>query len=441
MSLVTPKKVRQLQVALHAKVKGSSSTRFYSLYDKVYREDVLEFAYRLCFRKKGAAGVDGESFAVIESSGRERWLGELAEDLRKKRYFPGAVRRAYVPKASGGRRPLGIPTIRDRVVQTACNLVLEPIFEADLPKEQFGYRRGRSALDAVTRLHRLLYTGYTEVVDADLRDYFGTIPHVELMKSVARRISDGAILRLIKMWLQAPVEELDKRGCRHRTTRHKDSGRGIPQGAPISPLLSNLYMRRFILGWKALGHEDRLQAYIVSYADDLVICCHGTAEVAMEQMRLLLTRLKLTVNESKTRICRIPEESVDFLGYTLGQNWSPRTGRTYIGSRPSKSRVQRICREISELTSRRWQVKDVEEQVERLNRLMLGWAGYFHLGSVASAYRAIDIHSLRRLRLWLRGKHKHQGRATACFPDKYLVEDLGLVRLGPRLSSFPWAKA
>jgi hypothetical protein len=261
------------------------------------------------------------------------------------------------------------------------------------------------------------------------------------MKSVARRISDGAILRLIKMWLQAPVEELDKRGRRHRTTRHKDSGRGIPQGAPISPLLSNLYMRRFILGWKTLGHEDRLQAFVVSYADDLVICCHGTAEVAMEQMRRLMTRLKLTVNESKTRICRIPEESVDFLGYTLGRNWSPRTGRAYIGSRPSKQRVQRICREISDLTSRRRLGKDVEEQVGRLNRLMSGWAAYFRLGSVASAYRAIDIHSLRRLRLWLRGKHKLQGRATARFPNEYLVDDLGLVRLGPRLSSFPWAKA
>jgi group II intron reverse transcriptase/maturase len=240
MSLRTPEKVEKLQAALHAKAKGSPGYRFYTLYDKVHRGDVLEFAYRLCLRNGGAPGVDGERFEDIEASGRDPWLGELTEELRKKTYRPQAVRRVWIPKPDGTRRPLGIPTVRDRVVQTAVVLVLEPIFEADLPPEQYAYRRGRSALDAVQAVHGLLSTGHTEVVDADLKAYFDEIPHAELMKSVARRVSDRHLLHLIKMWLEAPVEEIDDRGRKHRTTRNKDRGRGCPQGAPISPPLANL---------------------------------------------------------------------------------------------------------------------------------------------------------------------------------------------------------
>jgi group II intron reverse transcriptase/maturase len=248
MSLRTPEKVRKLQEALHAKAKESPDFRFYALYDKVYRADVLEFAYRRCRQKGGAPGVDGERFADIEAHGVERWLGELTEELRKKTYRPQAVLRVWIPKPDGSKRPLGIPTVRDRVVQTAVVLVLEPIFEADLQPEQYAYRPGRSALDAVQAVQKLLNSGHTEVVDADLKGYFDEIPHAELMKSVARRISDGRILRLIKLWLQAPVEEIDDRGRKHRTTPGKDRGRGCPQGAPISPLLANLYMRRFVFG-------------------------------------------------------------------------------------------------------------------------------------------------------------------------------------------------
>ena len=249
------------------------------------------------------------------------------------------------------------------------------------------------------------------------------------------------MLHLIKMWLQAPVEEIDDRGHRHRTTRTKDEGRGIPQGAPISPLLSNLYMRRFVLGWKVLGHEQHLDAQIVNYADDFVICCRGTADEAMSAMRRMMERLKLTVNESKTRVCRVPEDSVDFLGYTIGRCWSPKTGRAYIGTRPSKKRVQRLCCEISELTSRRWLLLDAEERVERLNRLLTGWANYFCLGPVSRAYRSVDRHARQRLRRWLCRKHKLQGRGTARYPDEYLDQTLGLVRLETRTSSFPWATA
>ncbi len=395
MSLRPPEKVGNLQAALHAKAKGSPEYRFYALYDKVYREDILAFAYRRCRQNGGSAGVDGESFEDIEAYGVERWLGELAEELRKKTYRPQAVLRQWIPKPHGGSRPLGIPTIRDRVVQTAAVLVLEPIFEADLPREQHAYRPGRSAHDALRRVHALVNTGHREVIDADLSGYYDSIPHAELMKSVARRISDRRMLRLIKMWLQAPVEEIDRRGRPRRTTRARDTGRGCPQGAPISPLLSNLYMRRVVLGWKVLGYERLFGAEIVNYADDLVICCRRQAEEAMAAMRDLMQRLKLTVNEAKTCLCRLPDDTFDFLGYTIGRCYSPKTGRAYLGTRPSKKAVQRICRELSDLTSRRWLLADVENRVNRLNRLLVGWANYFSLGPVSPAYRAVDHHARR----------------------------------------------
>ena len=237
MSLSPPEKVGKLQKTLHAKAKGSPNYRFYALYDKVYRADVLWHAHRICQVNGGAPGVDGQTFEDIEKYGRMRWLRELAEELRTKEYRPKPVRRVYIPKPGkpGRTRPLGIPTIRDCVVMTAAMLVLEPIFEADLQPEQNAYRPNRSALDAVTQVSALLHSWHREVIDADLSGYFDSIPHAELMKSVARRISDRHMLRLIKMWLVAPVEETDKRGRKHRTTRNKDMGRGTPQGAPISP--------------------------------------------------------------------------------------------------------------------------------------------------------------------------------------------------------------
>jgi group II intron reverse transcriptase/maturase len=323
----------------------------------------------------------------------------------------------------------------------ATVLVLEPIFEADLAPEQYAYRRKRSALDAVRRVHELLNTGYRRVVDADLSGYFDTIPHAELMKSVARRVSDGRLLRLIKMWLQSPVEEVDARGRKSRTTRNKDEGRGCPQGAPISPLLANVYMRRFILGWKALGHEKRFSAHIVNFADDFVICCRGSAEQALTTMREMMKRLKLTVNEEKTHMCRVPEERFDFLGYTFGRCWSPKTGKAYIGTRPSREKVQQVCRAISEQTSQRWQCRDHDLQIAKLNRILVGWANYFCLGPVSKAYSYVDYHTRQRLRHWLCRKHKVRGRGTSRFPDEYLYEKMDLARLRTRTANFPWAKA
>lgn len=320
-------------------------------------------------------------------------------------------------------------------------LVLEQIFETDLQPEQYAYRANRSALDAVKHVHRLINTGHREIVDADLSSYFDTVPHAELMKSVARRVVDGAMLHLVKMWLEAPVEETDERGNNRRSTRNWDEGRGTPQGAPISPLLSNLYMRRFVLGWKKSGHEERWQAYIVSYADDLVICCRSGAEQALATMRKMMSKLKLTVNEAKTRICRLPEEKFDFLGYTFGQCYSPKTGRAYLGTVPARKRMHRIGGEIREMTRRSTTSLDQMTVVDRLNRTMCGWANYFCLGPVSKAYRTVDNYAKMRLRLWLRTKHKLMGRANGAFPDTYLYGVLGLVRLDQRTRNFPWAKA
>jgi group II intron reverse transcriptase/maturase len=440
MSLTPPEQVGKLQAALHVKAKSSPDYRFYLLYDKLYRSDILWFAHRRCLLNGGAAGVDGVTFEDIEAYGEKRWLDELAEELRTRTYRPSPVRRVWIPKPDGKQRPLGIPTIKDRVVQMAAVIVLEPIFEADLQPEQYAYRPGRSAHDALRHVHRLLNTGHTEVIDADLSGYFDSIPHAELMKSVARRVSDGRLLHLVKMWLEAPVEESDERGRAQRTTRNKDEGRGCPQGAPISPLLANLYMRRFVLGWKVQGHEDRLDAHIVNYADDFVICCRpGRGTAAMRAMRQIMQTLKLTVNEAKTRQCRVPDESFDFLGYTLGRCYSPKTGKAYIGTRPSRKKVRSLCREISELTSRRWTLLPEPDRVARINRKLTGWSNYFCLGPVSKAYKAVDNHVRRRLRQWLCAKHKVPGRGTSRFPDEYLHTELGLVRLELRTRNFSWA--
>ena len=429
MSLTPPLKVQKLQAALHAKAKRSPGYRFYLLYDKVYRRDVLAFAYQCCLANGGAAGVDGQRFTDIAKCGVERWLDELTEELKKKTYRPQPVRRVYIPKPDGKRRPLGIPTIRDRVVQMAAVLVLGPIFEADLQPEQYAYRPERSALDAVQQVHAWLRTGHTEVIDADLSGYFDSIPHAELLKSVARRVSDRHLLHLIKLWLETPVEEVDERGRKQRTTRNKDEGRGTPQGAPISPLLSNLYMRRFVLGWKTLGHERRLKAHIVNYADDFVICCRDTAEKAMNVMRDMMSKLRLTVNEAKTRRCLAWHESFHFLGYTIGRCYDPRTGRTYLGSYPSRKKVTALCAEVSVMTARCWTWKSPEELVGELNPKLRGWRNYFRLGAASKAYRAIDAHVAHRLRQWLCAKHKVRGQGKSRYSDKYLVEQLKLFRL------------
>ena len=428
-------------MALHAKAKAVPGYRFYTLYDKVSREDVLSHAYACCKANHGAAGVDAEQFAHIEMYGENRWLWELAQSLRNKTYQPEAVRRVFIPKPNGKLRPLGIPTIRDRVVQTAAMLTLEPIFEADLAPEQYAYRPERSALTAVKQVHSLLNLGHTYVIDADLSAYFDRIPHAALVKSVARRIADRALLHLLKMWLETPVEETDRRGRTLRTTQNRDTARGTPQGSPVSPLLANVYMRRFILGWQRLGCQQRYQAHIVNYADDLVICCRHSADAALKAMRDIMTRLDLTVNEEKTHVCRLPGEMFDFLGYTFGRCYSTKTGRAYLGARPSRKSIRRMIEAVHQQTTRSMEWMDAAEMVDSLNRKLTGWANYFCLGPVTRAYRRLDQHATTRLRRWLCKKHKVSGHGYTRYPDEYLYDSLGLIRLPMRPQGLPWAKA
>ena len=443
MSLIPPEKLQKLQAALHAKAKASPDQRFHALYDKVYRMDVLSHALACCRSNGGAEGVDRQSFKDIEEYGKERWLGELAEELRSKTYRPSPVRRVWIPKPDGKQRPLGIPTVKDRVAQTAAMLVLQPIFEADMQSEQYAYRPDRSALDAVNQVRELLIEGHTQVVDADLSGYFDSIPHAELMQCLRRRIVDGVMLHLLKMWLEMPVEEIDERGNRHRTTRNKDEGKGTPQGAPISPLLSNLYMRRFVLGWKELGHEAHLKARIVNYADDFVICCRGTAEQAMTVTRMMMSKLKLTVNESKTHVRQLPGETFDFLGYTFGLHRSNRTGRWLMCGKPSRKRVARVCEKITAMTGRSTTQLSPTDLVAELNPVLRGWAGYFCIGPVSDTYQTINAHVRYRFRKWWSAKHKTKPhRLGPCwYWSPWLQTKFGLQQLKWDPRRLPNAKA
>jgi RNA-directed DNA polymerase len=429
-SLETPDKVRELQIKLYRKAKSEPDFRFYQLYDKMYRADVLLRAWMLAKANEGAAGVDGESFGDIESKGLMEWLDGLGKELHDKAYQPQPVRRVMIPKPGGGERPLGIPTIRDRVVQTAAKLILEPIFEADFEPNAYGYRPKKSAQDAIQEVDKLLNAGYTDVVDADLSKYFDTIPHAELMQCVARRIVDKHMLHLIRMWLKVPVEERDDKG-KKRLTGGKDSDRGTPQGGVISPLLANLYMNRMLKGWKQTKRGEQFQARIASYADDFVILSRGKAKEALSWARATLTRMGLTLNERKTSIRNARQERFDFLGYTFGPHISRKTGRKYIGCSPSAKSVKRIRQSVSEHL-RPCQPGPWEEVRDKLNQKLRGWKAYFELGSPGKAYKVIDEYVDERVRHFLRRRHKVSSQGTRQFSTKRIYGELGVYRLrGP----------
>jgi RNA-directed DNA polymerase len=426
MSLATPEQIRALQRKLYLKAKAEPAFRFYLLYDKIHRDDILEHAYALTRANGGAPGVDGRSFAAIEAAGLTEWLAGIRKELVAKTYRPAPVRRVMIPKPGGGERPLGIPTIRDRVVQTAAKLVVEPIFEADLDPAAYGYRPGRSGTDAIKAVHALLCRGYIDVVDADLSKYFDTIPHRELMRSVARRIVDRNVLRLIKLWLTAPVEERDD-GMR-RMTGGKRSRCGTPQGGVISPLLANLYMNRFLKHWRRTGRGEAYRAHVISYADDFTILSQGRAAEALAWTKAVMTRLGLALNEAKTAIRDARRERFDFLGYAFGPHHYRKDGHWYLGASPSKKSVLRLKAKVSDVLVP-GNVGCWPEVRDRLNRLLRGWTAYFGYGTRLPAYRAIDNHVYERVRRFLVRRHKVPSHGTNRFPREAVFGALGVLHL------------
>ncbi len=426
MGLETPTQIRTLQRKLYCKAKQEPTFRFYSLYDKVYRTDILAHAYYLAKANKGKPGVDGQTFEDIEKYGLYHFLAELREELKTGRYRPQAVRRVMIPKANGGERPLGIPTIRDRVAQTAAKLVLEPIFEADFTDDAYGYRPERSAQQAVAVVHEGLKAGYVQVVDADLSKYFDTIPHGALLRSIARRVSDGRILHLIKQWLTTPVEERNERG---KPIRRNAGSRGTPQGGVISPLLANIYMRRFLKAWEQRGSQRRLPSRIVNYADDFVILCRGQAEQAMAEAGAILEAIGLTLNERKTRVCRAWRESFDFLGYSFGVQYAFGGGRKYLGAYPSVKNLKRFKEMIRGMTGPKTERQDTTELIGAINHRLRGWSQYFNYGSLWKAYVELDQFTQERVRCWLARKHKLDTRGENRFPAKYIYSTLGLINI------------
>ena len=426
MSLETPIKIRMLQRKLYQKAKEEPNYRFYLLYDKMWREDILLHAYELAKANKGAPGVDGQSFEQIESEGREKWLQGIRDDLRAKTYQPQAVRGVKIPKQGGGERPLGIPTIRDRVVQTAAKLLLEPIFEADFDPNAYGYRPKRSAQDAIQKVQDLIRTGYSDVVDADLSKYFDTIPHSELLQCVARRIVDRDMLHLIKMWLKVPVEEREEQG-KGRMSGGQQNTRGTPQGGVISPLLANLYMNRFLKYWRITGRGEAFHAAVIAYADDFVILSRGCAAEALSWTRTVMERIGLTLNEAKTSIRQARKEWFDFLGYTFGPHRSWK-GFWYQGASPSKKSVGRLRQKVGDLlcpqNTRPW-----TEVRDELNRILVGWSNYFSCGSCVEAYRAVDHYVYERVRAFLRRRHKVPSRGATRFSHAVVYGELGVVQL------------
>ena len=430
MSLETPDKIRSLQRKLYCKAKAEPSFRFYILYDKICRADILLRAYTLARANAGAPGVDGMTFGQIEVAGVDVWLAGLREDLVSKTYRPQAVRRVTIPKPGGGERPLGIPTIRDRVVQTAAKLVLEPIFEADFEDNAYGYRPKRNGADAISQVHRHILSGHTDVVDADLSKYFDTIPHRALMQSVARRICDRHVLHLIKMWLKAPVEERDRQGTR-RVRGGKGDTCGTPQGGVVSPLLANLYMNRFLKHWRLTGRGEAFRAHIVAYADDFVILSRARAAEALAWTTAAMIKLGLTLNEAKTSLKDARKERFDFLGYSFGPHHRSKDGRPYSGASPSKKSVQRIKTKVGDMLTPGEKAPWPKVR-NRLNRLLLGWSAYFGYGSLAKAYRDVDHHVTDRVRGFLAKRHKTQNRGARSFSRASIYGDLGVVSLWQR---------
>ena len=425
MDLATPERLGKLQRKLYRKAKQQPEFRFYSLFDKICWRETLCHAWRCVAQNGGAPGVDGVSIQGIESEGPGAWLEELQCELEDGRYEASPVRRVEIPKPGGGKRPLGIPTVKDRVVQMAVKLVIEPIFEADLKDEAYGYRPERSAKEAVQQVHEHLIEGKRDVVDADLSSYFDTIPHDQLIESVRKRVSDGTILEMIKAWLEAPIVDEDDDG----TTRVEPSGReGTPQGGIVSPLLANIYFNRFLKFWRQQRLDQKLDAEIVNYADDFVILTDGHAEQALQITRKVIEAMGLKLNEEKTKIRDVDRQDLEFLGYAFGWEYDRRDGHTYLTAQPSKqSRIRlkdRIGSWLKKSLSRSWNYV-----CRKLNQMLRGWANYYSHGTRTLAYREIDNYVDDRVRAFMMKRHKLEGRGGNQWPNRAIHGELGVLRL------------
>lgn len=425
--LKTPEKIRNLQRKLYQKAKQEKKFRFYALYDKVCRADILSHAYRLVRSKKGAPGVDGVTFEAIEGmeGGEERYLENIAKELREKSYKPMPVRRIYISKADGGRRPLGIPTIKDRTVQMATKIVIEPIFEADFEENSYGFRPKKNAHQAMDDVSLHLRKGETQVIDADISKYFDTIPHDRLLKLVAKRIVDKNILRLIKQWLKAPVVEEGEDGKK----RYKSSEKGTPQGGVISPLLANIYLNVLDKAWKIKRVQERFRARLIRYADDFVVLCRGNVERVFKGIERVLEHLELKLNEEKTRILDAREESFNFLGFRIEMKESSRTRKIYPLIKPTKESLREIKAEIKAITCRKNHRMPKELMIKRLNEVVRGWVTYFHYGHCSKDMSKIKDYLNARVRIYLREKHRIKNKGYKKFPYSYLYGELGLYKV------------
>ena len=426
MRLETPDKIRDLQRGLYLKAKREPRFRFYLLHDKVWREDILKHAYRLVRANGGAPGIDGETFQSIENGeGEAKFLSKLQQELKEKTYRAQPVRRVYIPKADGKQRPLGIPTIRDRVAQMAVKLVIEPIFEADFEGCSYGFRPKRDAHQAVGAIRQALYNGHLDVFDADLTQYFDTISHSKLLILVARRTSDRHILGWIKQWLTAVVVEEDEEGKR-RTRKAK---RGTPQGGVISPLLANIYLHLFDRVLLTYCRGAGLAVHWVRYADDFVVLMRAGVNETLLKVKQILERMELTLNEEKSRVVDVRERGFNFLGFTFCRKRNRQTGKDIILVEPSRKSQLHFREEVRHLTGRWSHCLAEEEVLGRVNRYVSGWVNYFHLYNSTQAFRRQRFFLEQRTRKYLQKRRQRKGFGMKRWPTPRLYRELGLCAI------------
>ncbi len=433
--LKTPEKIREFQRKLYQKAKQEEEFRFYLLYDKVHRMDILTYAYKLVKTNKGSPGVDGVTFERIEAEegGAEWYLKSISDELIARKYKPMAVKRVYIPKSDGSKRPLGIPTIKDRIVQMATKIVIEPIFEADFYDNSYGFRPKRNAHQAMDEISKQLRTGKTQIIDADISKYFDTIPHGKLLKLIARRIVDKHILKLIKMWLNAPIVEENADG----KTRNISSRIGTPQGGVISPLLANIYLNVLDKVWNTQEIEKRFGASLVRYADDFVVLCHGNMERVLQGVKSVLEHLELDLSEEKTRMLDARQEGFNFLGFTTKLIKNSKSGKLFPLIKPSKKSCKNIRLKIKELTARKSLAIPQEVVINKLNVVVRGWAGYFYYQNCSEDFSALKNYLEERLRIYLRRKRGKSAKGYREYPYQYLYNTLKLCRIP---TTAPWTR-